>query len=80
MCSRSAGLPNITAGFVSWNIDGPIYFTAIGTYEGFSGGSLWSGSPKGNAYLDASLTNSIYGNSTTVTPNSVAVGFYIKFN
>ena len=29
--------------------------------------------------LDASLSNSIYGNSNTVTPSSLITNFYIKY-
>lgn len=75
----NAGLPNITG-----NID---IATSIGRPSGALNftGSDWANPntwvPGGNNFLnlDASRSSSIYGSSSTVTPNSLKVGFYISY-
>ena len=79
---RSAGVPNIT---------GTIHFNGMSSCGVYSG-ALYPSSNKIGAYLhsiekaddpsmcfDASRSNSIYGSSDTVQPNSLTVRFYIKF-
>ena len=86
--SKDAGLPNITGSanvnqtysgspfssgsfagaFHSVNIDGQQYYLS-----GRSTGSGWV-----NVGFDASNSNSIYGNSTTVQPNTVVTNYIIK--
>lgn len=86
--SVEAGVPNITGEANAQNNG----YGFVHTYDnnsvtgcfkaGTSQNSTWAGTNRVGYSLgfDASLANSIYGNSTTVTPNSVAAGFYIKFN
>lgn len=74
----NAGLPNITGHFAS--ATGAIYstggaFTTDGTVWGQSNGSFNGNLAKG--YLDASRSNSIYGNSTTVQMNAVALRYFV---
>ncbi|MDD3241467.1 MAG: phage tail protein [Bacilli bacterium] len=74
---EEAGLPNITGGLgstISW----------IGRTGAFYNGT--SRSPVGSggygvidALFDASLSNPIYGKSTTVTPENVSVLYFIKY-
>ena len=74
----SAGLPNITgaAGDLLWNTHIPPFSNGSFSYGGMGdgqwawigSGEFWSGSAK--LYIDASRSNSIYGNSTTVRPES----------
>ena len=79
------GLPNITGstsagrfGYVDDNDEvgeGALYRT-----KGTGDASSWNTSSRGIIiHLDASRSNSIYGNSDTVQPNSLTVRFYIKF-
>lgn len=78
---KTAGLPNITGVFGSnvWNYaganaSGSFTKSQVGTY----GGNV--GSNGGTNYdFDASLSNSIYGNSTTVQPPAVTMRYIIKY-
>lgn len=83
---KEAGLPNITGqtdytalnggGFISHNSTGALFATDqhISYYV--------YGNSSGRTYhaiaIDASKSNSIYGNSTTVQPPSVTVRYFIK--
>ena len=84
---KEAGLPNITGqtdytsfnrgGFRSYNHTGALFAT-----NQFNGYHTNSSSSEGGLYhaiaIDASKSNSIYGNSTTVQPPSVTVRYFIK--
>lgn len=70
-----AGLPNITGGFGS-NYFGSFYGAC--TYTGRTvGNSSGDNIEQGQGTFDASLSSSIYGNSTTVQPQTVKVFVYI---
>ena len=76
--SKSAGLPNIT-GSGGRSVSGGGGFTgafasssASSTISGGSSAPIWS------VCFDASDSNAIYGNSTTVQPKSVTVRYVIK--
>lgn len=79
---KSAGLPNITGR--GWNIggrnisdwSGAFKQTAVAPME-----QLPSGSSNGGGWIDfnASLSNSIYGNSTTVQPPALTMRYIIKY-
>ena len=80
-----AGLPNITGEPVNCNMftnyggsDTPISSGAIVIKE-ISSTTLYQGDTTQRAkwYFDASRSNSIYGNSTTVQPQSIKVFYYI---
>ena len=86
----SAGLPNILGYGVSTDlaytpnvnaVDGAIYNSANGIQDGDTGRGYTNKGSCTWAYwgIDASLSNAIYGSSTTVTPASLAVGFYIRY-
>lgn len=76
--SLSAGLPNITGVMnnnwtSSASYSGALYLAGTGSANRASTGS-------GNAYnmgIDASRSNSIYGNSNTVQPNATQFPYYI---
>lgn len=75
----SAGLPNIEgwcgtySGINSWSGSGALYSNS-------HGGNAGSGSPQcGDLFFDASRSNSIYGNSTTVQPPSIKVRVVTRF-
>lgn len=79
--SYNAGLPNITGGGGSININvannpfpdnSALY--SVPTHATSSGGSSNSGS---TINFDASRNNSIYGNSDTVQPNAVALRYFV---
>ena len=79
----SAGIPNIIG---TLTINGGVPDTQSGFVTGVFSGDLSDykdsggyGKQVSKITFDASLCSTVYGNSTTVTPNSVAVGFYIKF-
>lgn len=89
---RSAGLPNITGFFASYND----VFNLLGIYNHFSGAfsgdnaiknykvpdslpSLASYNYSNRIILDASGSSSIYGNSTTVQPPAVTMRYIIKY-
>lgn len=82
----SAGLPSFQA---SWH-GGPkhIYLTYGGALEVIEARSETCGymDTRGNyagmlsyIMLNPSFTNSIYGNSSTVTPSSLRTAFYIRY-
>lgn len=81
---KEAGLPNITGqtnccdGFWSGNNTGALF--ATNRFSDNYSDSRYS--PFNNVYhaiaIDASKSNSIYGNSTTVQPPSVTVRYFIK--
>lgn len=84
---KEAGLPNITGqtdytardngGFWSHNSTGALFatnrFTSCYVYASSSNAGLYHA-----IAIDASKSNSIYGNSTTVQPPSVTVRYFIK--
>lgn len=80
-----AGLPNITGEVKplrgvyksSYTSNGALNITSAGTYNMAANGSV---SDKYNAQvnLDASQSNSIYGNSETVAPLSLATKYIIS--
>ena len=86
----AAGLPNITGSFGVSNVNssngtraeitgasGAIAVGAVGTvFYSTSSGSR--ANVPTSATLDASLSNSIYGNSTTVQPNALTTRYIIK--
>ena len=81
----SAGLPNITG---KWECNGLTDNTYTGTPTGAfymytttlanNADGFSSGNPRGIGF-DASLSNSIYGNSTTVQPPAIVVNYFIKY-
>lgn len=82
--SYNAGLPNITGkilcesgNFGLYTIgDGEGALKAEGTgTRGFTGSS--TGSFSSGLILDASLSNSIYGNSETIQPNAIALRYFV---
>lgn len=71
-----AGLPNITGSCGSFrcggnNTSGALYLTSTASVGGGTGGTGF------NANIDASRSNSIYGNSNTVQPQTIKVLYYI---
>ena len=79
-----AGLPNITGGFKVWgqeaNIDGTFgafYTTDIGTATAANQSTGGSMPGAGNGRFSASRSSSIYGNSSTVQPQTIKVLYYI---
>ena len=80
---HSAGLPNITGSFRGRNAfnDSPeLYTGAFGVVNASSvSGASGAGSSPYYFDFDASRSNSIYGNSTTVQPKSVEMLFCIKY-
>lgn len=73
-----AGLPNITASWNSAQYDGG-WGTPEGAVYGVKNNSpeYNSGSAGMRAYFNASRSSSIYGNSSTVQPQSIKVLYYI---
>lgn len=91
---KSAGLPNITGTVVQcptfefFKDEGQGSLTIDTFHRGINAdtlerGSLWntyhSWFGEANIRLDASKSNSIYGNSNTVQPNSMTVKYYICY-
>lgn len=77
MCSRSAGLPNITGnlGVAIGEVDAPsgaFYRGGTGAKQGLD----WHVS---GVYMGANRCSHIYGNSSTVTPLSATCYFMIRF-
>ena len=80
--NEDAGLPNITGSFSTYDYDthsraGAFYDNGALNSSGKAGSSTdgeWS-----NIGFNASLSNSIYGNSETVTPENVSVLYCIKY-
>lgn len=78
-----AGLPNITGGLVSWGAGAFNTTYTNGAFSctpnqanGIAAGSAGS-DISASVTLNASRSNSIYGNSTTVQPQSIKVLYYI---
>ena len=78
---NEAGLPNITGTFSA-----PTSRSISPTESGAFSGSAYGNEGEGDAgsygrqvTLDASQSNSIYGNSTTVTPRNLPVNYIIKY-
>ena len=83
---KAAGLPNITGGLIqndygygvslqSTRVEGALYYTS-------DGGSNMAGPGANSGYsvhFDASRSNSIYGNSTTVQPPAYTAKIYICY-
>lgn len=81
---KTAGLPNITAiGTGYWRnetISNPQSRAAYTLYDrGEIAGSGSVNESTRTGCFNASLSNSIYGNSETVRPRSVVINFCIKF-
>ena len=72
----AAGLPNITGSFVSGEWTGQDYTSGAFYQSGTSGSDAGSDNRK-VLTLDASRSSSIYGNSSTVQPQTVKVYYYI---
>ena len=86
-----AGLPNITGNFGIANNAGVVNATSITEGYAYSGafvpytsityGTTAAGFPVSsyNIEINASRCSAIYGNSSTVTPNSLKIAFYISY-
>ena len=73
----SAGLPNITGGpWVGGYSDQITTTGAVEKYYEQSGGQFTSSNKRGNYKFNASLSNSIYGASTTVQPPAYVVNVW----
>ncbi len=81
--SIAAGLPNIKAkiggayyGYGQWDFSGAFYQAGRSGWSTRGGGG---GDPQNiDVGFDASLSNSIFGKSTTVQPPAVALNYFIK--
>lgn len=76
-----AGAPNITfsgglSGAVLVNCLGALYLTGTNTYPAGNHSLDYKAS---TFVFDASLSSSIYGSSTTITPESITTQFFIKY-
>ena len=84
---KNAGLPNITGGFDPTDLRGGHLFQFAYTSAAFYGNTLGYGSTIGTPdtnesvtiEFDASRSNSIYGNSTTVQPPALTCLICIKY-
>lgn len=87
---KNAGLPNITGSIVAesnsnvqmlldgnYTESGALYISGKISRKTISNGDAYQ-SPK-DLCFDASRSNSIYGNSTTVQPPALTMRFYIKY-
>ena len=81
----SAGLPNITGSFVPGSVPSNHSKYATGAFQG-TGGTVRKitelanpTTPDYGYTFNASRSNSIYGNSTTVQPPSVVMNYIIKY-
>lgn len=75
---KSAGLPNIYGNFLVYMRSDEQYGAFYGSQTGWNtSGTQNMGS--GRVHFDASRSNSIYGNSTTVQPPAIQVPFIIKY-
>ena len=76
-----AGLPNITGSWTPQIITADSQTRASGafsaTYHGLANMSSGAGWQKQNLYFNASSSNSIYGNSLTVQPQTIKCYYYI---
>ena len=75
--AQSAGLPNIKGQIMSLRNEGVNVNGAISMTYGSASGKHSSGGSIYTFTLDASQYNSIYGNSTTVTPANYSVNTFI---
>ena len=77
--NKNAGLPNITGKFFQ-DINAKGGLSGAFAYEGTGQKNLANDAPSNSGFivLDASKSNSIYGNSDTVQPPSVCLNFIIK--
>lgn len=77
--NKNAGLPNITGKFFQ-DINAQSGLSGAFAYEGTGQKNLANDTPSNSGFivLDASKSNSIYGNSDTVQPPSVCLNFIIK--
>ena len=83
----SSGLPNITAqaGIANSATRAGQTTNYIGAFSLKTDSSGWAGATGQNdnynrsVYFDASLSNSIYGTTTYVRPQSIGVKFVIKY-
>ena len=75
-----AGLPNITGSYMSC-ADNRKYVVSGALYKGDYGAYSYGGATRQDGYgigLDASMSNAIYGASTTVQPPAIKVAVLIK--
>jgi hypothetical protein len=81
--SIEAGLPDISGAVGEAVLPGGTTTYYYGAFtKAYSRSSKWWGTATGYAYnvtFKASDSNELYGSSTTVTPTSIVVGFYIKY-
>lgn len=71
-----AGLPNITGWFDGWLA--VLYSSGVFTLSGYNTGGYSGTNGYHNVSFNASLSNSIYGNSTTVQPPAITMKYVIK--
>lgn len=80
---KSAGLPNITGSYenVTWNFNGSQSRSGALNREksSISSGNGTGSNPSLNLLFDASASNPIYGNSTTVQPPALTMRYIIKY-
>jgi microcystin-dependent protein len=81
--TKSAGLPNITGNFTTYNRNN-IEYSADGAITIGTSTSINATTSAGTGYItpysfNASNSNSIYGNSTTVQPPALCVNYIIKY-
>jgi hypothetical protein len=74
-----AGLPNITGGVTDFWCGGPSGSNISGAFSAAGSGHNYGGGSAGGVGFDfdASRSSSIYGNSTTVQPQTIKVLYYI---
>lgn len=79
--TKAAGLPNITGNYenTTWNYNGSQSRSGAfnRTTGAYSYGSAGGSNPSVNLMFDASLSNSIYGNSNTVQPPALTMKPFI---
>ena len=82
----SAGCPNITGQFPQYIWQGNVNSSFLGAFKnlgdaGYKNGAwYWSGQQYvQHTYFNASNVSTIYGDSTTITPESLATKWFIKF-
>lgn len=80
---ENAGLPNITGNWFGWNIMSIEGGNVSGAFQsnwsanGVVATKMHNAGVWDNLNVDASRSNSIYGNSTTVTPDNVKYRYFI---
>lgn len=76
-------MPNISGSVGETVLPGDSVTYYYGAFtKAYARTSKWWGSNNGYAFnvtFKASDSNELYGSSTVVTPNSLVVGFYIKY-